>query len=62
MSKDTKSQTAAAQMMIDDEPDDWYVHAALAGRNVVTDECTGIRGSSAQAARVRRVVPIARLG
>ena len=61
MSKDTKAQAAAAQMMVDDEPDEWC--AGMMSWVVVTqlaDERTGTRESSAQAAQVRQMLRIVR--
>ena len=51
MSKDEKARVAAAQMMIDDEPDDWWGAMACSG----VSELTRVAGTSASTARAAQV-------
>jgi len=53
MSNDDKARAAAAQLVIDDEPDDWYVFNAETRERA--NELTRLLGTSASTARAVRV-------
>jgi hypothetical protein len=54
MSNDDRARAAAAQLVIDDEPDDWCVAVAeIRGRANELTRMAGTSGFSAQAVRVR---------
>ena len=54
MSRDEKASAAAAQLLIDDEPDDWYVELRVAERSLELTRWAGTSGSSAPDAQVPR--------
>jgi hypothetical protein len=54
MSKDQKASAAAAQLLIDDQPDDWYVQWPRLNKLMELTMCAGTSESSAQAAQVGR--------
>jgi hypothetical protein len=56
MSKDDKASAAAAQLLIDDEPDDWCDPMAGSDRVSELTRGVGTRESSAPAAQVRGVL------
>jgi hypothetical protein len=54
MSKDQKASAAAAQLLIDDEPDDWCVQWPRLNKRMELTMCAGTSESSVQAAQVCR--------
>jgi len=57
MSNDDKARAAAAQLVIDDEPDDWYVSTAESrGRANELIRMLGTSASTVRAVRVRLVM------